>query len=273
MTNGLAHGDLNLTDRKRTRHMPATPPAALAAETLRPQRQWFGGVSLLLPVAAAALLILPTARRRTEGPITLDDHTITDIIVDLERHDPGVTTHLLRVSTIVQGMIATLDTIEDPAGDAIMLAALVHDIGKIGIPAKTLNKPGRLDADEMRVVRQHAEIGQRLIDQVEGFASAAPIVRHHHERWDGAGYPDGLAGDGIPIGARLIAVADSYDAMTSDRSYRSALPRDTALAELKAMSGTQFDPQIVGIFCGLADRSGPGTDDRFGAGHGPAIAS
>lgn len=218
------------------------------------------------------MLSLPIVRRHVGAHAREGDDTIATIITDLERHDPGVTTHLLRVSRIVQDMVTTLANVEDQTRDAIMLGALVHDIGKIGIPSATLNKPGRLDPDEMRVVRQHSEIGQQLIGGVDGFAPAVPIVRHHHERWDGRGYPDGLAGDGIPIGARLIAVADSYDAMTSDRSYRSALPHETAIAELRAMSGTQFDPRIVGLFCRLANQLWCGPDGSFGVNNGSAVA-
>ena len=257
--------------------MPASVPDVPAAaghppvadpELCRPRRGW-----LLLPMAAAAMLGLPFVRRRFGARAGDGDDTIARIITDLERHDPGVTTHLLRVSGIVQDMVTALISVEDQARDAIMLGALVHDIGKIGIPAATLTKPGQLDPDEMRVVRRHSEIGQQLIDGVDGFTPAAPIVRHHHERWDGRGYPDGLAGDGIPIGARLIAVADSYDAMTSDRNYRRALPHETAIAELRAMSGTQFDPWIVGLFCRLTARTGSDMDGLFGESRGPAIAS
>src|SRR5207253_9092341 len=124
-----------------------------------------------------------------------------------------------------------------------------HDIGKIGIPDRILGKPAALTADELRVMQTHAPIGAEILSRVALLhGEGLNVVRNHHERWDGSGYPDGLAGDAIPLGARIFALADTLDAMTSDRPYRSARSWDTAIAEIDAQTGRQFDPQVVEAF-------------------------
>lgn len=130
----------------------------------------------------------------------------------------------------------------------IRLGAILHDVGKIGIPDAVLNKPGRLTADEYEVIKQHASIGARIVQSVGALQSVVPIVRHHQERYDGGGYPSGLLGDEIPIGARIISVVDAYGAMTEDRIYRKALGHDVAVNELKSQAGKQFDPVVVDAF-------------------------
>jgi HD-GYP domain-containing protein (c-di-GMP phosphodiesterase class II) len=125
-------------------------------------------------------------------------------------------------------------------------AALLHDVGKIRIPAEIINKPGPLDTEERRVIETHTLEGERLLARVGGLlGEVGRIVRSCHERWDGAGYPDGLAGDAIPRVARIVMCCDAFNAMTTDRSYRKALPLEEALGELKRHSGTQFDPAVV----------------------------
>jgi HD-GYP domain-containing protein (c-di-GMP phosphodiesterase class II) len=132
---------------------------------------------------------------------------------------------------------------------------LLHDIGKIGIPEAVLRKPGSLTAEEWTLMRRHPVIGAQIVAPFEFFTAGATIIRHHHERVDGTGYPDGLAGDTIPLGARIVAVADVYDALTSDRPYRAALSRDDALGMLRAQAGHGLDAAIVGAFIRL-DPSG-----------------
>ncbi|MDQ6816834.1 MAG: HD-GYP domain-containing protein [Actinomycetota bacterium] len=128
-------------------------------------------------------------------------------------------------------------------------AALLHDVGKIAIPKEIINKPGKLDPDEWAIIRTHTIEGQKILDQVGGFMhTVGLIVRAHHEHWDGAGYPDKLAGDEIPLEARIIAVCDTWNAMRTDRSYRRALPHNAALAELLSNAGAQFDPRVVTTF-------------------------
>lgn len=127
-------------------------------------------------------------------------------------------------------------------------ASLLHDVGKIAIPKEIINKPGKLDPDEWVLVRTHTLEGQKLLDRVGGFMrDVGVIIRSHHERWDGGGYPDGLAGDRIPLEARIIACCDSWNAMRTDRPYRKALSYQTACAELESNAGLQFDPGVVQI--------------------------
>jgi HD-GYP domain-containing protein (c-di-GMP phosphodiesterase class II) len=124
-------------------------------------------------------------------------------------------------------------------------AAAFHDIGKLAIPREVLNKPGPLDEDEWAVMAQHTLIGERILRPIEFLAPIRSIVRGAHERWDGTGYPDRLAGEEIPLGARILFACDAYDAMTTDRSYRTALAPGDAQAELRRCAGTQFDPVVV----------------------------
>ncbi len=126
--------------------------------------------------------------------------------------------------------------------------ALLHDIGKIGVPEAILNKPGKLTTEEFAIIKQHPEIGERICRPLRFGPEIGPIVRGHHERWDGGGYPDGLVGEAIPLGARIVAVADSFDAMTTDRPYRNALPIEQVWEILREGAGTQWDPGVVQAF-------------------------
>ena len=125
------------------------------------------------------------------------------------------------------------------------LAALLHDIGKIGIPTDILTKPGRLSAAERKVMETHPALGERIIAPIERLQDVGPIVRHCHERWDGRGYPDGLAHEDIPLESRIIFVCDAYHAMTTDRPYRKRLSHPEAVRRLVDATGTQFDPHVV----------------------------
>ena len=137
-------------------------------------------------------------------------------------------------------------------------AALLHDVGKIAIPKEIINKPGKLDPDEWVLVQTHTIEGQAMLDRVGGFMrEVGLIVRSHHERWDGGGYPDGLAGEAIRLEARIITVCDSWNAMRTDRSYRQALPEEEALAELRANSGRQFDPGVVEVLVRIVAANAP----------------
>ena len=127
-------------------------------------------------------------------------------------------------------------------------AAELHDIGKVAIPASILTKPGSLTAEEWDFIRRHTVIGERILAVVPALADVAGIVRASHERWDGNGYPDRIAGREIPLAARIVAVADSYCAMTENRPYAQARPAESAIAELRSCAGTQFDPRVVAAF-------------------------
>jgi len=137
----------------------------------------------------------------------------------------------------------------------LQVAAHLHDVGKIGIPDAILNKAARLTAEEFAVVQRHPVIGWQILRRISSFQQVARIVRHHHERFDGTGYPDGLRGTDIPLASRLIAVADSYDAMTSARSYRKSVSAKEAWQELCRCSGSQFDPESVKAFRPVVQRA------------------
>lgn len=135
----------------------------------------------------------------------------------------------------------------------------LHDIGKIGVPDAVLTKPGKLTDEEFTIMKTHAVIGDQMSESVTRNSDdnykriCHEITRHHHERWDGRGYPDGLKGDAIPLSARIVAIADTYDAMTNDRCYRKGMPHEKAIELIRAEAGKQFDPVIVDLFCANAD--------------------
>jgi HD-GYP domain-containing protein (c-di-GMP phosphodiesterase class II) len=139
----------------------------------------------------------------------------------------------------------------------VEFAALLHDVGKINIPAEIIHKPGPLSPEERELVNRHTLEGQRLLEQVGGvLGQVGRIVRSCHERWDVAGYPDGLAGFATPLEARIVCACDAFSAMTTNRSYRRALPVGAALAELRRCAGSQFDPVVVAALCDVVERSG-----------------
>lgn len=135
----------------------------------------------------------------------------------------------------------------------IHIGAHLHDIGKIGVPDVILNKPGKLTDDEFAVIRQHPEMGSHIVGKVKVFRPVVDIVRHHHERFDGKGYPDGLKGKDISLGARIVAVADAFDAMTTLRAYRQVFSYSEAIAEVRRCRGTQFDPEVVDALISLTE--------------------
>jgi len=139
--------------------------------------------------------------------------------------------------------------------EEIRLAALLHDVGKTALPEAVLSKPGALDPVEWELICTHTLIGERIVSGAAPLAHAAGLVRSSHERFDGDGYPDGLSGNQIPRGARIIAVCDAYDAMTNDRAYRRAVSSVHALLELRRAAGTQFDLSVVNAFCIVARRA------------------
>jgi HD-GYP domain-containing protein (c-di-GMP phosphodiesterase class II) len=136
-------------------------------------------------------------------------------------------------------------------------AAILHDIGKLAVSDTILSKPGKLSEEEMEVIRNHVNLGGNLINQCPSIKHLAPIVSSHHEQYGGNGYPKGLKANEIPIEARILGLADSVEAMSSDRPYRSALTSNEILAEVKRCSGTQFDPEVVDAFLALVEKNGP----------------
>ena len=148
--------------------------------------------------------------------------------------------------------------------DEVGRAAELHDVGKVAIPDAILNKPTALNASEWSFMRRHTIIGERILLSAPALRPVARIVRSSHERWDGGGYPDGLAGDEIPLGSRVVAVCDAFDAMTTDRPYRPAVPEQTALSELASCAGSQFDPNVVAAFARALRALRPRSERDYG---------
>ncbi len=165
----------------------------------------------------------------------------------IEQKDPYTRGHCSRVRTISLAMGRALNFSFERL-HILEGGALLHDIGKIGISEEVLNKPTPLSKSEHALIREHPLAGERIIKHIEMFQAYRPIIRSHHERMDGKGYPDGLKGEEIPLDVRIVSLADAFDAMTTNRAYRSALPTEFAVEELKLFSGTQFDPALVDLF-------------------------
>jgi putative nucleotidyltransferase with HDIG domain len=170
--------------------------------------------------------------------------TITSLARTIEAKDPYTGGHTERVAEYAL-MLARELGFGDEELHAVEVGAVIHDIGKIGIPDRILLKPGRLDTEEFAEMRKHPEISSYILDELELPAVVRDMARNHHERYDGKGYPDGLKGDEIPLAARILTVADAFDAMTSDRPYRRALSQEVAAAEIRRNAGTQFCPKVV----------------------------
>jgi len=171
----------------------------------------------------------------------------------VEAKDVCTYTHLSRTQRLVRALASEMKLPEQWIGN-MEQGAYLHDLGKIGIPDAILNKPGPLTDEEYRVIKNHPEIGRRILGPAAYLNPAAAIVLYHHEWFNGQGYPEGLAGNEIPLGARLVQIVDAWDAMTSDRPYRKAMTKTAAIAELRRQSGTQFDPKIIDLFLKVLER-------------------
>jgi HD-GYP domain-containing protein (c-di-GMP phosphodiesterase class II) len=190
------------------------------------------------------------AHQRLHTPET---GTVRALTAAASAHDRGTDAHARRLVHLAVATALDLGRSEEEL-HLIRLAALLHDIGKISIPDAILHKPGPLTDEEWAIMRRHPQVGGDILSQAGGiFHLLAHIVVAHHERWDGRGYPHGLAEEAIPIGARIISVVDSYDAMTSRRVYREPLSSEQAQAELRRCAGSQFDPQVVAAFLRILD--------------------
>ncbi|SHI22114.1 PAS domain S-box-containing protein/diguanylate cyclase (GGDEF) domain-containing protein [Desulfosporosinus lacus DSM 15449] len=185
-------------------------------------------------------------RKLFEGP-SIRGKTIETIIRTLHEKNKREEQHSYRVSALCQSMGEALGLLEGEVQE-LKNVGLLHDIGKIAIDEEILNKPGKLTHEEWEEIKRHPEIGYRILSTVNGMVEIAEYVLAHHERWDGLGYPRGLKGEELPLQPRIIAIADAYDAMTSARSYRAALPNKAAIAELQKNAGIQFDPELVTLF-------------------------
>jgi putative nucleotidyltransferase with HDIG domain len=171
----------------------------------------------------------------------------------VDRRDGVTGGHCLRVAEYTRILGERLLGSRPQELQVLEYGALLHDIGKIAVPDGILQKDGPLTEQEWAIMRQHPRLGYEILNGITFLADALPIVLYHHERFDGSGYPDGLAGEEIPLGARIFAAADAFDAMTADRHYRRALSLDQAIRELRRHSGTQFDPEVVAAIDEVAE--------------------
>lgn len=218
---------------------------------------WF---NLLLSIALGIYMItafivevrLSSIKRESEEDKNIIVQTMQTFSNFIDTKDPNTKGHSVRVAYYSKELAKKLKL---PARDVelIYYIALLHDIGKIYIPDEILNKPGRLTPDERAIIETHAAKGADILRDFTAIEGIADGARYHHEHYDGSGYPQGLAGENIPFLARIICVADSYDAMSSDRCYRPKLPKETIIKELKDNSGTQFDPEVVSCMLELLD--------------------
>lgn len=182
----------------------------------------------------------------------LDLGTLTALARAIDAKSAWTAGHSERVTNLALEMGHAMGLPANSLG-IIHRGGLLHDIGKIGTPPDVLDKPGRLEPEEMQIMRDHVKIGVRILEPIPCFREALPMVAQHHEWFDGSGYPAGLAGENISLHARILAVADCYDAIVSDRPYRKGLPKRQALEILIQRSGTQFDPMVIEVFTRLTD--------------------
>jgi response regulator RpfG family c-di-GMP phosphodiesterase len=210
---------------------------------------------LLETLASQAAIAIENARLFENTQRTYFE-TIRSLAQALEARDSYTKGHSERV---MRYALRTATAMGMAEADRRILghASLLHDIGKIGIADSILNKAVPLTADDRKMIENHPIFGDSIIGPLRFLDSVQVLVRHHHERYDGAGYPERLAGENIPLGARIIAVADSYDAMTSNRPYRDALSQQVAMEEIRKGMGTQFDPKVAAVFLGLLEEKGP----------------
>lgn len=204
----------------------------------------------------AELEALETEGKRVEEPLkSATFETLGALSQLVEANDPYTSGHSAGVTEIAV-KIAQEMGLSTRQVDALCIAGPLHDVGKVGIPSSVLNKPTGLTQAEWVMIQAHPEVSASVAQQVTAFKGAVSVIRHHHERWDGTGYPDGLEGEDISLLARILAVADGFQAMTSNRPYRSAMSEEEALATLKEGAGSQWDPQVVKIFLKMRKAKG-----------------
>jgi HD-GYP domain-containing protein (c-di-GMP phosphodiesterase class II) len=250
------------TRAKRERGPRATVPAwwdgevlgALSAEAPAGRSFDLHDLEVLQELAGTAGAALQHAERRTTALRAIRE-SVRDLVVRIDAHDGYTAGHS---SEVVGWSYALGERLRLGLPDLLELelGALLHDLGKVRVPDEILRKPGPLDPAERALVHRHPVWGAELLERVPGLEPVATIVRFHHERWDGSGYPDGLEYDRIPVASRIVAVCDAYQAMTSTRPYRAALPPAAAASELCAGAGTQFDPALVDCFVDILQERG-----------------
>ena len=219
------------------------------------QQAHFAALAVLPPLVLVFYYTLKSSFGRAEDAKlhvdklnTLYLSTVETLATAIDAKDEVTHGHIRRVQLAAVALARQIGVKDEPTLQAIEAAALLHDTGKIAIPEHILNKPGKLTPAEYEKMKLHAPIGAEILSAIEFPYPVVPIVRHHHENWDGTGYPDGIAGTDIPIGARILSVVDCFDALTSDRPYRKRMTDDEALRILHERRGTMYDPLVIDVF-------------------------
>ena len=209
----------------------------------------------LVRALCSVLTIYTKLKEHEETLTTLSEGVSHAFLKALEFHEHHTVKHSETVKEYAVKIARKL-VLDERQVRLISCAALLHDLGKLAVPSAILNKPARLSPEELQLVKQHPTIAAEIIQHIKGLEEVAKIVRHHHERWDGKGYPDGLSGEEIPLGARILCIADAFEAMTSNRPYRKAMSISEAVSELINNAGEQFDPNLVQIFLEILKEEG-----------------
>jgi HD-GYP domain-containing protein (c-di-GMP phosphodiesterase class II) len=271
-------------DTKRSSMVSLSDPHADSSETGFLQELGFSQVILSALVVDGTAIGIVEAYRLDQRPFRIEDHrqievlarfamnsysnirwaskleshyttTIETMVSALEARNPDTNAHAKRIPDLVLGLASAMH-LSPEFRRSLRLGSILHDVGKIGVPDSILLKPASLCETEWQIMRRHPTIGERMLRPIEFLAPALPIIRHHHERWDGGGYPDGLAKEEIPLGARMVAVCDTFDAMVSDRPYRAGVPVAEAVDEILRCTGTQFDPMCARLLVEMLTKVG-----------------
>jgi HD domain len=227
------------------------PGAQALAHVARPgELEWPVRCGAMMLVGGACGMLTRSLMARLHDLETLNRETIAAFVRAIDARDPYTAQHSERVAAYSAALAEALG-LDAKGVERIRLTALLHDVGKVGLERSVLQKPGSLNEEEWREVRAHPTLSAHILTGVGRFGPYLDGARHHHERYDGRGYPDGLAGEDIPFDARIIAVADAYEAMTANRAYRAACSHEEALRRIADGSGTQFDPRCAAAFMAL----------------------
>ncbi|MGH9330956.1 MAG: HD domain-containing phosphohydrolase, partial [Vicinamibacterales bacterium] len=259
-------------------YLAAASMGGVLAPLVSARRLDLAAFALVVPLPALVYLAFKHALGRTQDHLTHlaalnRQHlaTIETLAQAIDAKDQVTHSHIRRVQRQALRLAREIGVTDEPQIKAIEAASLLHDTGKLAIPEHILNKPGRLTAAEFEIMKRHAPIGAEILSTIDFPYPVVPIVRHHHENWDGTGYPDGLRGNEIPVGARILSVVDCFDALTSDRPYRPRLSIQAALEILRERRGWMYDPNVVDGFMRLLDKDEFDVDDAHDQGRQQAV--